>query len=123
MAFEIPGFKPGCFAAAANLSTKQYRAMVVADGLLVNVAGAGVDIVGVLQNAPDAAGQAAEIMVSGITKMVCDDTCNAGEVVKVGSSGGCVDGATSGKGIGIALSDGVTNDIIPVLLKDLGTQS
>lgn len=123
MAFEIPGHM-WSLPAAADLSAAQYRGLVgsLEDG--VSVAGAGVDILGVQQNVPfGVVGEAITIMSTGITKMICDGACNDGEVVKIGGSGGAVDGGSSGKGIGIALEDGTTNQIISVRLGDFGTQS
>lgn len=81
MAFEQPGFKPTGLAAAADLSTQQFRAVKMTAALTVGAIAAVTDVpVGVLQNNPNAAGQAAEVMTSGITRMV------AGAAIAVPSS-------------------------------------
>jgi len=68
MAFEIPCFKVS-EVAAADLSAAQYK-LVKETSTGVNVCGAGeAATCGVLQNKPTA-GQTAELMVSGVTKVL-----------------------------------------------------
>lgn len=69
MAVELPILMK-TFEAAADLSTKQYYYVKLTSTFnRVNVCTAATDIpIGVLQNKPDAAGKAAEVMMVGITK-------------------------------------------------------
>ena len=121
MAWEIPG-KMFSLPAAADLSAKQYRFLTGNQTDGVNVAATGVDVVGVQQNVPfGVIGEAITIMADGISKVVCDGNVAKGVAVKVGGSGGAVTATSGTKGVGIALEDGVVNQIISVELKDLGT--
>lgn len=70
MAWEIKGFSPGGLKAAASLATKQYYGVKVTANNQVNIITAdGEPGLGILQNDP-ASGEAAEVMMSGITKAV-----------------------------------------------------
>lgn len=62
------------FKAAADLSAKQYYIMYMSAADTVNVCGANGKAIGVLQNEPEAAGQAAVVRVAGTTKVICSDT-------------------------------------------------
>lgn len=70
MAHEAPLFMPGGLTADADLTTKQFTAVVmdVTDNDVIN-AGAGVKAVGILQNAPNT-GEAAAVMMAGLSKVV-----------------------------------------------------
>jgi hypothetical protein len=79
MAYEIPLGKHS-LEAGADLSAKQYFFMAIASDRQVDPAGAGLATVGVLQNKPSAAGQAAELQTLLISKVV------AGEAIAIGAS-------------------------------------
>lgn len=55
--------------AAADLSTYQYRFMKLTADNTVNVCGAGEQAIGVLQNKPTGAGQAARVRVFGVSRI------------------------------------------------------
>jgi hypothetical protein len=121
MSFEIPG-QLITLPASADLSASQFRAMVTSSGQLA-VAGAGVDIVGVLQDKPDAAGREGAIMVDGVSKMVAGAAVTQDAAVMSDATGRAIDATATNKGIGIALqAASAAGEIIAVLLKDLGTQ-
>lgn len=122
MAYEIPGFS-FTLPAAADLSASQYCAVTVNSSLQAALAGAGVDIVGILQNKPTAAGTAATIVANGVSKAKAGAAITAGAKVMTNASGLVITATATNKGIGFALAAaGGANEVIPVLLKDLGTQ-
>jgi hypothetical protein len=85
MAYEIPGFKPGAFVAGADLSALQYRFVKLnSSGEVVAITADTDQPVGILQDAPAAAGRSAEIMVNGISKLYGAQAMTAGN--KVGPS-------------------------------------
>jgi hypothetical protein len=123
MTWEIPD---GLYSlpAAADLSTKQYRFLAgsLEDG--VNVASTGTKVLGVQYSKPfGVIGEAITIASDGIVKVVCDSTVTDGGVVKVGASGGAADATSGTQGVGIALEDGQTDQIISVQLKDFGVMA
>ena len=74
MAWEIPSFLPGGLKAAASLASNQYYGVKMTANNQVNVVDTdGEPGIGVLQNAP-ASGEAAEVMMSGITKVIVGST-------------------------------------------------
>lgn len=85
MAYEDAG-KQVSLLAAADLSAKQYHAVKVDGNGRVALAGAGEAAIGILQNKPTA-GQAATVMVSGISKMVAGAAINEGDLIAVGAAG------------------------------------
>lgn len=113
MAYEIP-LQKLTLVAGANLTANQYRAVVVNNTGKAALAGAGSRVVGVLQNKPDN-GQAAEIMVLGVTKAIYGGTVTAGAALESNASGQLV-AQTTGQVVGIALESGVSGEVHPVLL-------
>lgn len=108
--------------ASADLSTHQHKFVVVDASGQAALAGANVDVVGVLQNKPAAAGRAAEIMVSGISKVIAGAAVTQGSRVRSDASGLAIDAAATFKAVGFALDAAAgANEVIRVLLKDLGT--
>ena len=80
MAYEIPVLKPGIWTAGEDLSAKQYY-FVKLSGQTVVLCSALTDVpIGVLQNAPES-GQAAEVMVIGITKVSSDAALTVGLLI------------------------------------------
>lgn len=117
MATETPGIVITMIA-GADLSAKQYFGVLIAADGQVDAAGTGgQDIDGVLQNAPDTAGLAAEVMTSGISKMVV----GTGDIVvgmkcQIVGSTGISEAASSDHVIGKALDTGAAGEIVRVLL-------
>jgi hypothetical protein len=116
MAYEIPDFSFS-LPAAADLSAAQYKFVKVnTSGQAALVATAGVDAHGVLQNDPAAAGRAATVLFSGITKVVAGGTVTVGARASIDSSGRAVV-ATGPASCGTFLSAGAVGEIVTMLLQ------
>lgn len=118
MAFETPGFlftRP----AAADLSSKQYYAVKIdSDGKVNAVASAGYDFDGVLQNDPSAAGRAAVIMKTGITKAIAGTGGSTrGSRAAISATGTFVL-ATTEMSVGIFLDTVSAAEVCTILLDD-----
>ena len=86
MAYEIPVFCHS-FTAAADLSDKQFHFVKLTANDTINVCDAVTDVpVGVLQDAPEA-GQAAEVMLVGISKVSSDAALTAGNLIGTSADG------------------------------------
>ncbi len=86
MAYEIPGFKFS-LEAAADLSAHQFKYVKVdGNGRCAAIAAATDCPIGVLQNKP-VAGEAAEIMRDGITKLQADAAITPGLFVGTSADG------------------------------------
>ncbi len=104
--------------ASGDLSAKQWKFMKhhSTAGQVVTC-GAGEKGIGVLENAPDAAGEIAEVAVAGRSKVTLGGTVAAGNLLKSDASGDAV--LADGDGdfaIARAEAAGVDNDVIPVTL-------
>lgn len=116
MAWESPGFKLTGLVSDADNTGSQYLA-VVADTTAgqCTLAGAGVEILGVLQNAP-AAAEAAEIMMNGVTKGISGAAITVGSKVEVDAAGKFIT-QSAGVTVGFALlAAGGADEIITVAL-------
>lgn len=81
MAYEGAQIKLGNLTAAADLSSKQFHFVKLASATTVNVCTGVTDVpIGVLLNTPTS-GQAAEVCIFGITKVVADGTLAAGNII------------------------------------------
>ncbi|NPV72075.1 MAG: DUF2190 family protein [Firmicutes bacterium] len=131
MAYEIPVFD-FTLEAAADLSASQYRFVRVDANGRAALCGAGQPAVGVLQNKPSAAGQAAQVRALGITKVVAGAAIAKGALVASDASGQAVaatvttanttTGALTGSHVaGIALeAAAAAGGVISVLLLPMG---
>jgi len=116
-AYEIPGFKLGVLPAAADLSANQFQAVKVvsSSGTKVNIPSAsGDDIIGILQNAPES-NEAAEVMVTGVSKAKLGDTVAIGDKLQIDASGRLVP-VGAGQVVARSLAVGAVNEIVSVLL-------
>lgn len=87
MAYEGAQIKVGQWTASADLSAKQYYFVKMSGANTVDVTSAITDkTIGVLQNTPSS-GQAAEVCVFGITKVVADGNLTAGNLIGTSSDG------------------------------------
>ena len=87
MAYEIDTLDISLLA-AADLSSYQYCFVKITADNTVNVAGAGEAAVGVLQNKPSVAGQAARVRVFGVSRVLADAVGFAyGDKIGSGASG------------------------------------
>lgn len=121
MSWEQHGFKLTGHVSGGNLSASQYRWVKGSAAQTVNVIAANTDRpLAVLANGPDAAGQSAELVVSGVAEIECAGTITAMDPVGPSANGRAetrVYGTDTTKFVGgTALTEGVAGDIIPVLL-------
>jgi len=121
MAYEIPGFALGTRVAAADLSSSQFKFVKLAADNKVALAGAGELALGALQNKP-IAGEAANVMVNGTSKVVAGDTIVEGAIVAADAAGDAVTAAAGAWGLGLALNGAADGDIVEVQLVNLGLQ-
>jgi hypothetical protein len=122
MAYEIPGHSI-TLEASTDLSAYQYRFVVSNGDNTCTLAGNGVAVTGVLQNKPKA-GQAASIVVDGVSKVKAHgSTVSAGDVI-ASSTVGMVSALGAGDyAVGRVLhgSSGSTGRVLTVLLQPIGT--
>lgn len=103
--------------AAADLSTHQYKLMTLNSSGQAALGNATNLIVGVLQNKPTAAGQAATLCWAGVSKVVAAGVITAGARVTSDANGLAIAATTAGDAvIGVALATSAANDIIPILI-------
>ena len=105
--------------ANASLTTKQYYAVVFNSSGNIAVAGAGVPIAGVLQNAP-ASGDGAEVAVSGISKVALGGTATAGTMAAVDSAGKFLNAVSGDIAVGVFVKGGSSGEVGSMLVKDIG---
>lgn len=87
MAYEAAQIKLGQLTASADLSAKQFHFVKLASATTVDVCSGVTDKpIGILQNTPTS-GQAAEICIFGITKVVSDGTTAAGNLIGTSADG------------------------------------
>lgn len=87
MAYEGAQIKCGQWTASADLSSKQYHFVKMSGSNTVDVTSAITDkTIGVLQNTPSS-GQAAEVVIFGITKVVADGNLTAGNLIGTSNDG------------------------------------
>jgi hypothetical protein len=105
--------------AAGDLSAKQFRIVSISASDTVNGAVATGALLGVLQNKPSAAGQAAEVAVYGVAKiqMVAASGSAGARIGSDANSLGAVVTADDANYVGIALEDWASaNALVPCLL-------
>jgi Uncharacterized conserved protein (DUF2190) len=121
MTQEIPGQK-FTLPASADLSASQYCLLVANSSGQAVVQTAATDVIGVLCNKPTAAGRACEIQADNIAKVRSGASLTAGTRVMSDGSGRAITCTSTNKCVGIAIeASGAANQVIKVLLKDLGT--
>ena len=127
MAYEAAQIKVGNWTASADLTAKQYHLVKMSGDNTVTVCSGITDVpVGVLQNTPNS-GDAAEVCIFGITKVVADGTLVAGN--RIGTSGdGQADAITAGTDttvtvVGIALAGASAGDTIEMFLNPTGARA
>jgi hypothetical protein len=107
--------------ASADLSASQFCFVVVnANGQLA-LPSAGGDAEGILQDKPNAAGQAAEVGILGVSKVVVGTGgVTAGDLLATDANGKAVTAATGNKILGRALATGAAGTLIPALIQQKG---
>lgn len=117
MAFETPGFAFS-LEASGDLSAAQHHCVNVdGNGQVAVVSGSGDDVAAILQNDPNAQGNEASLMKTGISKVVAGAAVAVGVLVMSNASGRAIL-ATSGQVVfGRSLeAAGGDGETIPVLL-------
>lgn len=106
------------FKAAADLSSYQYHFVYLSAANTVNVAGANAKVCGVLQNKPDAANESAEVMITGISKLVAGEEIARGKYITAKSDGHGEIADAAGEHVGAYALEAASaaGDIITVLL-------
>lgn len=125
MAYEIPG-RTITLEAAADLSARQFHFVGVdsAGKAALAITSTGeADVLGILQNKPTA-GQAASIMIDGVSKIVAvGSTMSAGDLV-TNSTAGRATPHTAGdmiRGRVLFGSSGSTGRVLTMVLQDIGS--
>lgn len=127
MAYEASQIKFGNLTAAADLSAKQYHFVKLASATTVNVCTGITDVpIGILQNAPTS-GQAAEIAIFGISKVVADGTLAAGNIIGT-SADSQADAITRGSDatvtvMGIAIEAASAGETVTMFLNPSGCRA
>ena len=108
--------------AGADLSAKQYFFVKIdANGDAV-LAGNGENAIGVLQNAP-ASGEAANIAVAGVSKVIIGDTTSLdyGVVISSDANGKATLGVSTDFALAILIEDTTANDdVVSCLIQKTG---
>jgi hypothetical protein len=106
----------------ADYSASQYLFMTIAsDGEVDPVASAGAAAVGVLYNAPNAQGVAAEIARRGIVKVKAGAAFSPGALIMSSAAGKAVTATTGLRILGMAVTAAAADgDIVSVLLESFG---
>lgn len=100
-AYEL-GLRKATFIANAELEDEQYYGVVMNSSEKIVLASEGVKILGVLQDAPDAANRPCVVAFGGITKAIGAEAIAAGAEVQVNSAGKFINKG-SGVGVGTAV--------------------
>jgi hypothetical protein len=111
--------------ASADLSSDQYKFVTLnASGQAAVVSSsAEPTILGVLQNKPTVAGQAASVMISGISKIKATaSTVSVGDLVSASSEGFAVALTSTGNAVGriVAGSSGGAGRVLSVEIQNIG---
>lgn len=109
--------------AGQDLSSHQFGFVSMSSDGQVDPTGDGAHAVGVLQNDPSAAGRAASVGVSGVTKVIAGGTIAAGAAVASDASGHAVTATSADIILGTALEAADDNDIFAVLFAPRGAQA
>lgn len=127
MAYEAAQIKVGNWTASADLSSKQFYFVKMSGAGTVDVTSAITDkTIGVLQNTPKS-GQAAEVCVFGITKVVADGILAAGNLIGT-SNDGQADAITAGTDttvyvVGQALETAAAGDVTTMFFNPSNARS
>lgn len=108
--------------AGSDLSTKQYYPMVLNSSKQLALAtGEGGDVVGILQDKPDAAGRAGCLAIGGVSKAIAGGTITAGSRVTIDVNSKFVAAASGDDwSFGVAMGAATINTIFSVLIQPLG---
>jgi hypothetical protein len=103
--------------AGGDLSAGQFHFVTLAaDGQVDVSSTAGGNAIGVLLNAPAAAGRAATVAISGKVMVEAGAAVTAGDALQTNAAGEAITAATGDYTLGYALEDGVDGQIIAMEL-------
>lgn len=103
--------------AAADLSAAQFKLVTVNASGQAALANTTALVVGVLQNKPTAAGQAATVAFAGVSKVLAAGNITAGARVTADANGNAIAATTAGDAVlGVALAGAASGDLFPVLI-------
>lgn len=107
--------------AGVDLSTKQYRFMVLASDKQIDPAAvAGADCIGILQDKPAAVGRAACVATGGTSKALAGATVAAGAKIATDNQGRAITAASGNYIMGTAITGGAVGEVISVNLEKAG---
>lgn len=110
---------PGLPGSANPNGGKQYHFVKVTGVHQCGLADADDTVIGVLQNKPQAAGNAATVGIRGVSKVIADGVLTAGTEVTVSADGQATSGGAGPK-VGVALTSAANaGEIVSVLLMKL----
>lgn len=113
----------GTLVAAADFSTVgQYRFGTVDSTGRIALASAGARVEGIITNNP-AENRAVSLSISGIEQVTLGGTVSAGDQIASGANGLAVAHVSGDYMCGVAVSSGVSGDVISALLLQAGTES
>jgi hypothetical protein len=106
----------------ADYSASQYLFVTVAsDGEIDPVGTAGLPALGVLYNAPQAKGIAAEVAIAGVAKVKAGAAFNAGVLIMSSAAGKAVTATSGNRILGMAVTAAAADgDIVSILLQPFG---
>jgi hypothetical protein len=128
MAIAYPGKMVTLPASTTILSTTatsyQFRCVVISTAGEAKLAGIGANIFGVLQNKPTVDGEAAVVMIDGVSKVLAHgSTVSAGQTVSC-STVGMVEASSAGSytiGRIVAGSSGTTGRVLSMAIEPIGS--
>lgn len=106
--------------AGQDLSAKQFCFVSVAADGQIDPTAAGLIAQGVLQDAPAAAGRAAQVAISGKVKVLCGAAVTRGGPVASTATGTATNATTGNIILGTALETGASGRIIEILFQPRG---
>lgn len=108
------------FQAGGDLSALQFRFVAMAADGQVDSAGNGEDAIGVLLNDPAEAGRAAEVAISGKTRVTAGGSVPAGSLVASDAVGRAVVATTGDAILGIADTTGASGEVMSIVFNPRG---
>jgi len=113
---KLSSYDTWSYDAGADLSTKQYYAMIFTAGKLA-VAGANAEVIGILQDKPNAVDVAGTVAIRGASKAVAGAAITIGDYVATDASGKLIAATVGQAVVGIALSAaGADLEVFSVLI-------
>lgn len=123
MAYSSSTTKIGTLVANVSFETTgQFRLGVIGSNGKIALASAGARVDGAIANNP-AADRAVEFTIGGVEMVELGGTVSPGDQIKAGSNGVALTHTAGTFVCGVAVEGGVSGDIVPMLIKQTGTES